>query len=83
MRGQSVDLANFQLRVIQDAYAEASAGYLLRRAEAFEAARPRPGDFHGQATLQALEARCGRLTETAAACRAAAHVALIRDEELS
>lgn len=71
-------LEHFQFRVLQDALAEASNDHWLRRAEAFEAARPRHGDFHGQATHEALQARWDRLTEQTQACRAAAQVALIR-----
>lgn len=66
--------AHFAARVVQDALAEASAAYWLRRAEAFEAARPCHGDFHGQATREALHARYDLLTQQVAACRAAAHV---------
>ena len=74
---------HFRARVVQDALAEASAAYWLRRADAFDAARPRSGDYHGNATREALRARYKQLSEMAAACRAAAEVALIRDGALS
>lgn len=58
--------------VLLDVYQQASADYWRRRAAQFEAARPRRGDFTGQATLEDLRERWDRLTDTAAACRARA-----------
>ncbi|MGI8433742.1 MAG: hypothetical protein ACR2LE_03255 [Nocardioidaceae bacterium] len=71
----------FQRRIVRDALAEASASYWLRRAEAFEHAQPRHGDYHGRATRADLQSRYDRLTELAAACRAAAEVALLQDDD--
>ena len=68
---------HFRARVVQDALAEADAAYWLRRADAFDAARPRRGDFHGRASRQELAQRDQRLAETAAACRARAAVSLV------
>jgi hypothetical protein len=62
--------------VIQDALAEATSDYWERRAEAFEDARPVPGEFHGNETREELRERWLRLTEIAAACRRRATVAL-------
>ena len=67
-------LEHFQRRVLQDAIASAHAAQLIRRAEQFEAARPRPGDFHGRATREELSRRWRELTEIAAALRAKAQV---------
>jgi len=74
-----VYLDHFRARVIQDAFAEATADYWRRRGVTFEAARPRRGDFHGHATHADLQRRHDRLTAQSAASRAAAHVALIHD----
>lgn len=60
---------HFRRRVLQDAYAEASAAYWRRRAQQFEAARPRVGDFPGQATAADLADQDARLAASAAACR--------------
>jgi hypothetical protein len=68
-----------QHRVLQDALAEGTRTYWLRRAESFLAARPRPDDFHGQATTEDLRAQWHRLTEIADACRARAEVSLLDD----
>lgn len=74
-------LERFRVRVLQDALAEAEAATWDRRAETFEAARPRPDDFTGLATPDELLAREARLTAVARACRARA--ALIRLERAS
>ena len=59
---------HFAKRVVQDAYAEASATYWRRRARALEAALPRPGDFMGHATTEDVEERRQRLAEAIHAC---------------
>lgn len=61
--------AAFAGQVIADAWCEAPSRYWLRRAEQLEAARPRPGDYPGQATPLQLAGRHARLTEAAQACR--------------
>lgn len=70
-------LDHFQHRVIQDALADATSIYWTRRAEAFEAARPRPGDYPGKATLGDLRAADVRCREAAEACRKRARVAVM------
>lgn len=65
-------LDHFAQRLIRDAFNEATAAYWLRRAEQFEAARPKPGDYFGQATREEVRAQYDRLTMTAHACRARA-----------
>lgn len=70
---------HFQHRVLQDALNDAMASYWNRRADAFLAARPRPGDFTGNATRDDLREQWHRLTETANACRARARVSLLVD----
>ena len=67
-------LEHFQMRVIQDAISSAHAEQLIRRAEQFEAARPKPGDFHGQATRDELSRRWRELTSIADALRAKAEL---------
>lgn len=79
-RDLDVHVEHFRARVLQDALNEATASYWLRRAEAFEAARPRIGDFHGQATPEHLRAKWDELTEIATACRNRAAVALWHED---
>lgn len=74
-------LDHFRARVMQDALAEATSGYWRRRAEAFEAARPRPGDFTGQAPPEQLTEQDRRCAEIAHACRNAATIARFQTEE--
>ena len=62
-------LSQFGVRVVQEAMAAALPFTWQRRAEALEAARPRRGDFHGQATPEQVEERDQRLREAAEACR--------------
>lgn len=72
---------HFQNRVMQDALAEATAAYWERRAEVFEWARPRPGDYAGLATpadLLAADARCAAVAD---ACRKRAAWSLIQRRE--
>jgi hypothetical protein len=57
---------------LQDAWLQGSRGFWLRRAEQLEAARPRRGDYTGQATAEDLAACWDRLTAKAQACRARA-----------
>jgi len=65
-------LAHFRCRVLADALSEATRDYWRRRAEAFEDAAPRPGDFPGRATPEELRAARRRCLDAAAACRARA-----------
>jgi hypothetical protein len=65
-------------RVLQDALTEATADYWLQRADQFEAAAPRLGEYHGTATRGELNEAWTRCHATAAACRA--HAQLLTDE---
>jgi hypothetical protein len=69
-------VAHFQARVVQDALAEASYAYWMRRAEQLEAALPRPGDYPGRAPKEEREARRASVEARAQACRQ--HVELLR-----
>jgi hypothetical protein len=62
-----------RLRVTQDVMLTGTATYWRRRADTFDWARPRPGDYTGQATAGDLRDRDQRLAEAAAACRAHAN----------
>ena len=74
---------HFRARVLQDALTEALRSTWLRRADAFEAARHRPGiDYPGTATVEQLRAKWLELTEKAAVCRNHATVAKFQDHEL-
>lgn len=79
-----LDLLNWSaLRMLQDALLDGDVRYWQRRAEDFEWARPRPGEWRGQATEAERAERDQRLAETAEACRAkAAFVELYGDPEL-
>lgn len=68
---QAVDgsAENIVRRLLGDAFTEASSAQWRRRAETFEWARPRPGDFNGKATAEELRARDARLASLARACR--------------
>lgn len=65
---------HFRHRVIQDAFAEATAAYWTSRADTFAAAMPRPGDYTGQATPEQIEERRHRIATTEVACRIKAQV---------
>lgn len=67
----------FTERVVQDALCEAQAIYWRRRADQLEAARSRPDDYTGSATVEEIAARDARLSERSRACRAAAAIAII------
>lgn len=73
--------ADFQSRVLQDCLSAALPTVWERRAAAWEAARPRPGDYNGQATRDDLVDRDERCWQTAEACRA--HARVLRDAEPS
>ncbi len=72
---------NFRQRVVQDALAEAEGIYWIRRAGAFEAARPKAGDFRGKPTAADLRPRDVRLAAIAQACRRKAKVMMMADAE--
>ena len=82
-----MDLAEFiehhRVRVLQDALAEATAAYWLRRAEQLERAKPRPGEFHGQMTRAELRAKWRELDEIVRACRNRATIAHLTGESES
>lgn len=62
-------------RAVEDALHEALPIYWRRRADMFEWARPRPGDWPGRASASDIAARDHRLADAAEACRHAAVVA--------
>lgn len=63
------ELSRYTVRMLEDAITEAMPWHWIRRAEDLENARPRVGDFHGQATREDLAERYARLAEQADACR--------------
>ena len=69
------EMHQFAARLLVDAWLDASARNWQRRAQTFEWARPRPGDFMGRASRDEMAARDRRLSETADACRARARLA--------
>jgi hypothetical protein len=68
-------LAYFERRLLADAINTATGAYWLRRAKAFEDAKPRPDDYRGNATDADLRAAWTRCDAAAKACRARANVA--------
>ncbi len=62
-------------RLLQETLSNGLAATWRRRQRVLLAARPRPEDFHGQASRQELRDRWQRLTEAAAACGHAAELA--------
>lgn len=60
---------NFQRRVLQDAVNNAMSAYWLRRAAAWEWAKPKFDEFHGQATREQLGARWRHADRMARECR--------------
>ena len=74
--GVEAELSRYTARMLEDAITEAMPWHWIRRAEDLDNARPRPGEFHGQATRENLAERHARLTEQAAACRE--HAELLR-----
>lgn len=65
-------------RFLQDMLTEATSAYWTRRAEAFDAARSRPGDYPGRTTAEQRAARDRRLATVAQACRHRAEVSLLQ-----
>jgi hypothetical protein len=66
----TIDIDHFRARVLQDALTEATAAYWLQRANQFEAAAPKLGEFHGTLTRDELNEASTRCYATAQACRA-------------
>jgi hypothetical protein len=75
----NLDVEHFRERVLQDALTEATRSYWLQRAETFEAAKPRLGEYHGAATNKDLRDAWRRCDRIARACRARAEVSLLDD----
>jgi len=70
--GQSLE--NFARRLLTDCLNEATRTYWLKRAQDFENAKPRPGEYQGTSTREELRARWLWLDEIARACRARAEI---------
>ncbi|WP_028701977.1 hypothetical protein [Acidipropionibacterium jensenii] len=79
-----LDMLNWSaLRLLQDALTDGDVHYWQRRAQQFEDARRKPGEYVGKTTQAEREARDRDLAETALACRAKAQfVRLYGDPEL-
>ena len=72
-------LEHFRARVLQDALSEATASYWSRRAEQFQEAAPRLGDFHGKRTREELGIKWREMHTIASACHNAASMAPLQD----
>ncbi|WP_144009630.1 hypothetical protein [Enemella evansiae] len=74
----TLDIADaVALRGLIDTYQQATAAWWERRAEAFDWAAPRPGDFTGRATPEQVARRADHCREAARLCRA--HAELLRE----
>lgn len=82
VRVTGLDMNHFAQRLLQDAISSGLASTSLHRAETFEAARSRPGDFLGQATAEEIRETDARLTAIANAFRARAALALMPDDAI-
>jgi len=71
--------ADFRARMLQECLIAALPATWERRAAEWEAARPRRGDFHGQATRDELVDRDVRCRQLAESCRR--HASLLRSTE--
>lgn len=75
----TVDYLNqFTQRLIADALLKSLPSTWLLRAKTFEDARPKPGDFTGNATAEEIAERDARLAEQAELCRM--HARLLADD---
>lgn len=63
------EVSRLQVRVLEDAMSAGRAASWFRRAEAFEDARPKPGDYVGRATAADLAEQDRRLARDAELCR--------------
>jgi len=75
-------LNHFHERVLTDALAEMTADYWLRRAEQFQAAMHKPGDFVGLCSTEQIEANNQLLAAKAEACRNRAVLCEASDDDL-
>jgi hypothetical protein len=73
----NIDIEHFKARLLQDCLSQATAQYWEHRAQQFENAAPRKGDFHGNADREELLDAWERCRATALACRR--HAQLIMD----
>lgn len=71
----------FTWGVLADAYNTGRRLWWLKRARDFDAAKPLPGEYHGNATREELSRRWRWCDEVARACRAKAELVGV-DEEL-
>ncbi|GAB3267347.1 hypothetical protein GCM10027425_33880 [Alteromonas gracilis] len=67
-------LDRFAIDLLADSLAGGERIYWERRAEQFEQARPRVGDYPGRTTLEERRQHYRDLTEVAKACRARATI---------
>lgn len=66
-----------RFRGLVDSFQQCTAAWWERRAQVFEDAMPRPGDFAGRATEAELAVRSARCAEAARLCRE--HAQLLRE----
>jgi hypothetical protein len=67
-------------RLLQELFNEATALYWQRRAQDFERARPRAGEYMGRASAEELAEADARCAAVAEACRSRAKVSRFADD---
>lgn len=77
---KSAPLDNFTRGILADAFREGQRQWWLKRAEDFERAKPKSGDFHGRATREELSRRWQWLDGVERACRAKAEMVRFDDD---
>lgn len=73
-----IDIEHFRARVLMDCLLQATSEYWLRRAEDFEAALPRVGDYPGRATPEERAQCMARNAQLAINCRR--HATLLAEQ---
>lgn len=69
-----IDPDRFVRDLLEDCFADVSARQWRERAQVFRDARPRPGDYVGQTTVEQRREQWRRLMAIAAACEARAQL---------
>lgn len=77
-----LDVDHFVKRLLIDCLLEQTSEYWLKRADDFEKAKPRLGDFNGGLTAEESREKVEELNQIATACRNAAKLARSEEERI-
>ena len=72
---------HIRYRWLCEAVSQSTADQWRRRAETFRAARPQPGEFHGQQTPEQIRAKWRELTALAEVCEHKATLCAVPDAD--